>query len=94
MKDTNNLPDIILQSLMETNSFALLEFDKPMTMLQQKLYYLSAALIKNGDNPEENQLYHINIKDMAKATKSSPTSLRTNMERVVQTFMETNVNLR
>ena len=74
MSNEKNLPDILQQSLMETNSFALLEFDKPMTMLQQKLYYLSAALIKNGDDPEENQLYHINIRDMAKATDSSPTT--------------------
>ena len=79
---------------METNSFALLEFDSPMTQNQQKLYYLSASLIRKGDDPEENQLYTIDIRDMARAMEVTPASLKNSLNKVVDIFTESNVKLR
>ena len=70
-------------TLQETNNFALLQFDKPLTLLQQKLYYLSAALIKNGEDPNIDTVYYININDMAKITNTTPYTLKVNMKRVV-----------
>ena len=87
--------DKLSSSIMETNEFALREFDHPLTMLQQKLYWMSLALIHKGENPEEpSKLYDLDINDMAKLMNTDVKSLRKNMKDAIAKFGDTSVSLR
>jgi hypothetical protein len=79
--------------LMESNSFALSEFDKPLTLLQMRLYYMSVGLIERGEDPEAQVAYKLNLADMARMLEVSPKSFKSNMRCSVEKMKEANVGL-
>lgn len=80
----------------ETVDFALLELNQPLTLLQQKLFYMSIAAVGKNEDAEKAMLYKIDIRNVAALTNTDIKSLRQNLKRVVTEMnnMATTLNLR
>lgn len=82
------------RAIMESNAFALLEFDKALTMLQQKLYYMAMAEVRRGEDPESQVMYRLDISSMADLNDTPIRNIRKSVKRVVPQLADMNVKLR
>ena len=93
--EIKKIPTVVVSErgnfIMETNSFALRQFNVSLSLLQQRLFYWVFAMVK-GDEPIEAQAtYKVSMSQMAWVVGNSAKALKYNMKKVVDSMDELNL---